>query len=385
MTTHHHLPSSEDLEHLSARTEYAVTIYLPTAPSPQERSASQTAVKSAVDEALRQLKQDGAPAGVGEQLRSQWRSVDRDTELWGSLSSSLAIFLAPEVNEVFVLPNRLEPQSQVADHFDLGQLLRSVTFPHEAYALTLSANGWDLWRATAEARVTPLELSGDYPNDAAEATHRDSIRSRDKNRSLVGDEGKKALLDAYAHRVAEAVTTELNQRRVAADTPFFLCGAEPLLSLFTERFGRDVIQVPGAAERLTADQLDEQVRHRLDGLYAERANERLDAIADTVSSGLVATDLGDIARAASHGMVDTLLFDFTVDIYGRIDPDSGAVERVGEGERTLPDGTPAYDLLSQIAVLVLRQGGTVLALRDEEVSHLIWNSVAVAQLRGPLS
>lgn len=384
MTTHHQLPSTADLDRLSARTEHAVTIYVPTSPNPRERGVSQTAVKSAFDDAVRRLRQDGASHALVETLRAQWQAVDRDTDLWGSLSSSLALFLAPEVNEVFVLPNSLEPQSQLADHFDLGQLLRSVTFPHEAYALTLSANSWGLWHATAKARIAPLEIAGDHPSDAAAATNRESIRSRDKNRGLVGDEGKKTLLDAYAHRVAEAVTTELNRRSVAADTPFFVFGADPLLSQFTERFDRAVIQVKGAAERLTADHLDEQVRHRLDEVYAERANDRLHAVADTVSGGLVATDLGDIARAATQGMVHTLLFNFTVDIYGRIDEVSGAVERVAEGERTLPDGAPAYDLLSQIAVLVLRQGGDVLALRDDEVSHPIWNSVAVAQLRGTL-
>lgn len=99
----------------------------------------------------------------------------------------------------------------------------------------------------------------------------------------------------------------------------------------------------------------------------------------------MATDLGDISRAASQGMVDTLLFNFTVDIYGRIDEVSGAVERVAEGERKLPDGSPAYDLLSQIALRVLGQGGTVLAVRADEVSHELWNSVAVAQLRGTLA
>lgn len=384
MTTHHQLPSSEDLDRLSARTEHAVTVYVPTSPNPQERRVSQTTVKSAVDDAIRRLKQDGAPHAVVEKLRAQWESVDRDSELWGTLSSSLAIFLAPDINEVFVLPNSLLPQSQLADYFDLGQLLRSVTFPHEAYALTLSANGWGLWHATTEARIIQVELDGDHPEDAADATNRDSIRGRDKNRGLVGDEGKKTLLDAYARRVAEAVTDELNRRRPAADTPFFVFGVEPLLSQFTEHFGRKVIQVQGAAERLSPDQLDEGVRRELGRVHAERADARLHAIADTVSSGLVATELDDIATAATRGLVHTLLFNFTVDIYGRIDEAAGTVERVGPGQQALTGGDAAYDLLSQIALMVLRQGGTVLAVRDDEVSHLIWNSVAVAQLRAPL-
>lgn len=384
MSIHHDLPSAEDLKLLSARTEHAVTIYVPTSPSPQERSLSQTAVKSAFDDAVRRLKQDGASHGLVERLRSQWRSVDQDSELWGRLSSSLAIFLAPEVNEVFVLPNQLEPQSQLADHFDLGQLLRSVTFPHEAYAVTISANGWRLWHATALARIAPLGLGEDVPVDAADATHRESIQGRGKNRALVGDEGKKVLLEAYAHRVAEAVSAELNRRDVHPDVPFFVFGVEPLLTQFSERLGREVTQVQGAPDRIGEHQIDGLVRRGLDEHHARQANARLGRIADAVSSGLVATALADIAKAATRGLVDTLIFNFTVDIYGRLDEVSGEVEQAEEDTRTLADGEPAVDLLSQVAVLVLRNGGTVIAVRDHEVAHQIWNSVAVARLRGPL-
>lgn len=382
MTTHHGLPTADELKRLSARTENAITIYVPTSPNPRERSVSQVAVKSAFDEAIRRLKQEGSKHALIEQLRAQWQSVDQDSALWGKLSSSLAIFLAPEVNEVFVLPNRLEPQHQLADYFDLGQLLRSVTFPHEAYALTLSAKNWTLWHATAHERIAPLDLQGDYPADAADATHRESIQGRGMNRKLVGDEGKKTLLDQYAHRVAEAVTAELKKRGVARSTPFFLFAADPLLTLYVEHVDRDVIKVAGAADAQQADQLDEQVRQGLDRHYAEQANAHLDRIANAVSSGLVATDIAEISRAATRGLVDTMLFNFTVDIYGRIDQVSGDVQRAADGAQSFGNGTPAYDLLSQLALQVMNQGGRVIAVRDSEVSHDLWNSVAVARLRG---
>ena len=384
MTTHHGLPTADELKRLSARTDNAITIYVPTSPNPRERSVSQVAVKSAFDDAIRRLKQEGSKHALIEQLRAQWQAVDQDAGLWGKLSSSLAIFLAPEVNEVFVLPNQLEPQHQLADYFDLGQLLRSVTFPHEAYAVTLSAKNWSLWHATAEERIAQVELEGDYPTDAAEATHRESIQGRGMNRKLVGDEGKKALLDQYAYRVAEFVGKELTRKGVGRDVPLFVFAADPLLTQFSEHVDRDVIQVAGAADALQADQLDEQVRHGLDQHYARQANAELDRIANMVSAGLVATDLAEISQAATRGLVDTMLFDFTVDIYGRIDETSGDLQRL-DAEVTFDNGAPAYDLLSQLALMVLNQGGRVIAVRNSEVSNTVWNSVAVASLRGAIS
>ena len=104
-------------------------------------------------------------------LRQQWESVVND-ELWSRLSSSLAIFVSEDSAEVFVLPNDLTNQHQVARYFDLGQLVRAVTAPQQAYALTLSSNGWTSgchWRTT---RAAKLELTGSHPVDAADATHR---------------------------------------------------------------------------------------------------------------------------------------------------------------------------------------------------------------------
>ena len=101
-------------------------------------------------------------------------------------------------------------------------------------------------------------------------------------------------------------------------------------------------------------------------------------------SALVATDLAEISQAATRGLVDTMLFDFTVDIYGRIDETSGDLQRL-DAEVTFDNGAPAYDLLSQLALMVLNQGGRVIAVRNSEVSNTVWNSVAVASLRGAIS
>lgn len=384
MSTHHEIPTAQDLERLSARTENAVTIYVPTSPIPEGRTVSRATLKSSADQAIDQVKDRGGSFGLVRSLREQWRQVDRDSELWGTLASSLAVFLTPQSNETFVLPNRLDASVQVSDYFDLSQLLRSVTYPHEAYALTLSANEWTLWHATAEQRIAPLKLTADHPADAAQATNRPSIRGRDYQNRLVGDEGRKLLLERYATRVAQAVASELRARKAGRDVPLFVFAAEPLLSLFKERGERDVIAVRGAADTLQADYLDAVVRERLDGVYARFASADLDRIANDTARGLVARDLDRIARAAAAGAVDTFLFNFEERPFGTIDA-QGHVRRAREDVHTFEDGTPAYNLLSSIAVRVLRTGGRVLALRNSEVESPAWNSLAVAHLRHALA
>ncbi|MGB3351735.1 MAG: hypothetical protein WBB00_03070 [Mycobacterium sp.] len=373
--TRYHLPDTSDLTRLGEPHEHAITIYAETSPAPDQREASLLNAKSAVDRALRAIRERGAKNAVEQKLRERWTEI-AESDLWLRLSRSLAIFIADDVHEVYVLPNALQNQSQVGAYFDIGQLVRAVTTPQEAYALTLSANGWNLWRATATTRAEELPLIGEYPADAAEATNRATIRDRDHVRRLVGDEGKKALLDVYAKRVSEAVESELGHVDPSASRPLFLFATDPLLELYRARdHKREIVAIPGGPDTLRPDQIDDAIRGSLSSLNAERTNARVDDIGDGVARGLVATDIADIGKAAMAGAVSTLVYDFTVEILGRLNDATGVVTYDEDG----------YDLLSRIAVAVLHRGGEVIAVRPEEITADIWTGTAVAGLRFALS
>lgn len=365
------LPTLDDLKELGTPRENAITIYAETSPAPDTRDTSYLNAKSAFDQSIRTLRVNGIRHAVEESLRAQWEKV-RSDEVWARLSRSVAIFLTPDQVEIFALPNRLENQSQVGSYFDLGQIVRAVTATQSAFGLTLSANGWNLWEATATTVATELELSGEHAVDAADATNRATIRDRGHVRRLVCDEGKKVLLEQYAKRVAEAVKIELAQRDPHGERPLFLFAADPLLDLYRNiESTRRLVAVPGAPDELHADRIDAAIRAEMPALNAERNNAVLDRIADGVSSGLVATDLTDISRAATSGAVSTLLYDFTVDVLGTVDSRTGEI--------TFDDS--GHDVLSDIVVTVLDHGGEVIPVRNNEITNSLWNGTAVAGLR----
>lgn len=379
MATRYQLPTLDDLARLAEPHELALTIYVATSPIVSERTTSQVAAKSAFDACITKVRAAGVRHATEAALRVQWESVVDDA-LWSRLSSSLAIFVSEEDAEVYVLPNALENQHQVARYFDLGQLVRAVTSPQQAYALTLSANGWNLWHATATSRAAEVDLVGDYPSDAADATNRTTVRGPQPGNRLIGDEGRKALLETYAKRVADAVDSELNRLDPNAEAPLFVFATDPLRDLYraAER-RRTVVAMPGAPDELRDFQIDERIRERLSGLNAARNDARLERIGNDVSAGLVLTDVADIARAAVIGAVDVLMYDFVVDIPGRLDNATGEVTYASDGQ------ADAYDVLSRIAMKVLATGGEVVAVRRNEVGASIWNGTAVAHLRYPLA
>ncbi|QIK72789.1 hypothetical protein G7070_11540 [Propioniciclava coleopterorum] len=372
MPTRYRLPDLDDLTRLGKPHERALTIYAPT--DPADRPASRLALKSAVDDALRQVRETGVRPAVEDALRAQWDAFAA-SDVWSELAGSIALFLAEDGYEAYVLPNILQPQVQVGTRYDIGQLVRAVTTPQEAYALTLSADGWNLWHATATTRAVELEIERTGIADVAEATNRATVRDRDHVRRLVGDEGLKVLLSTYIRRVSDAVTAEL--RGVDRDIPLFLFAAQPLLDLYRNAHasGHPLVTVQGSPDALAGHEIDEAIRVRLPGHNAAQVDALATRLMDGTSGGLVAHDLADIARATASGAVSTMVYDFTAEIRGSLDTASGAIAYDKDG----------YDLSSMIVVQVLAQGGDVFAVRPGEITAPGWNGTAMAGLRFPLA
>ncbi|ANJ28156.1 hypothetical protein [Agromyces aureus] len=392
MTVHHELPTGADFAALAGPHHPAITIYASTSPVVNERERAEVSVKSAFDHAIDQVKQGGAPTSELDALRRERDGVLGDFVLWGGLSRSLAIFVAPGFTEVFVLPNRLDDAWHVGSHFTLGQLLRAPSQDQEAFALTLSSNEWALWHATPTARASHLETDPSHPANLDAATNREPNEHSPRggqhgDRGEVGDERGKKLLDIYAKRIADATKHELAAIDPDGRVPLFVFAAEPLLSAFLDRSrnGRRTVGVAGSPDRLGASEIDAALREQLSRLNVAEAAEALDTLAEG-TAGRVERDLAAIARLAADGAVETLWFDFTTSVNGTLDRETGAVEFAsgnGTGD-ALADGTPAGDLLPQLAMLVIAKGGKVVTVRGDDLGEG-WKEPAVAELRFALA
>jgi hypothetical protein len=373
---HYDLPTTADLLRLAEPRPDALSVYLPTDPTPAGRERARAELKSAVDAATRALRERGSARGTQELFRAQWAALAADDVLWGNLSRSLVVLLAPGFTEEYVLANEFAPRTSEGGRFDLSPLVRAVTTPQSAFALTLSSDGWNLWQATGSHRVTELELAGDHADDAADATNRMSIRGRKLLRRLGGDEGQKVLLERYAQVVADAVREELGRLDPSATQPLFLFANDPLGSMVqAQNLPWRITWVRGAPDELRPDQLDAAIRERIGEVNSAELSRRAEAIGNGFAHGLASTDIAQVARAAVAGAVDTLFYDMNTEVKGFLDPGSGEIRFDDDGD----------DLLGLIALEVLRNSGEVRAVRSDEIDAGIWNGRLLAGLRHPLA
>jgi len=371
VSLHLDIPTQQQLSALlAARATPSVSLYLPTGHLPQDAAAARIEFKDLVRQAVTQIEGAGLPSGP---VREHLDDLHDDDEFWATQAISLAVFATSDGVRTFRLPNRLTTLVEVSDRYHLKPLLRSVTFPQAAFVLALAQGSVRLVEVAAEVPAEEVRIS-DLPGDVASAVGKASITDRSAVGRIQGSEGQKVRMRQYARQVDAALRPALG----ASGVPLILASAEPLESIY-----RSVNTYPflasqtiqGNPETATAAELAEEARGVLDALYAEELDDLRRLFDARGAQGRAATDLTDIARAATFGAVQTLMADMDDVLSGFVDEDSGVVILDAE------DDARNYGVVDEIARRVIAHGGRVLALRRDDIPG---GGTAAAILRYPV-
>jgi hypothetical protein len=371
---HTDIPTRAQVDRLlDNRHPASVSIYLPTDPS-DSGDPERIELGNLAAEARRQLEEAGASTSDVAAIEESLADLLDDDDFLRLQARSLAIFVTPDVLRSFRLPNHILPLVEVSDRFHVKPLLRAVTFPQVALVLALAQGSARLVEVTPDVRPEPIRVP-DMPRDAASAVGKSSITDRSMSGRLQGSEGQKVRMRQYARMVDHAL------RPVVAGlgVPLILAAAEPLDSIYRSVSTYPHLAGPGISgnpEALSDGDLVVRARAVLDELNAASLAELHELYRVRESQSRAAADLTVVARAATMGAVDTVLVDIDETVPGSIDDETGAVE--------LDDADDAvnYGVVDEIARRVWKTGGTVLAVRAEDVPG---GSPVAAILRYPLS
>ena len=143
-----------------------------------------------------------------------------------------------------------------------------------------------------------------------------------------------------------------------------LAAAEPMDSVY-----RSVNSYPhlvaaplsGSPDALSDAELAERARGVLDDLHDAELRAIRETYALRVAQRRASGDIADVARAATFGLVDTVLVDIDEVVPGHIDDETGAVTFGDTGDAV------NYGLVDEIARRVWLSGGRVLAVRRSDI------------------
>lgn len=354
------LPTAEDLTRLAtARAEGSVTIVLPTTRLTQEIGASVIELKNLAKEAIRQLDEAGFDKRKIAAIAEQIEDLSDDEEFWAHQATSLALYVTPDNLTSFRLPTRLEPLVEVADRFHIKPLIRAAAFPDVAFILALSENS---------ARL--VEMHGDQPAEVVTVAglpkNMDASGARSKSRDVSpggrfqGGAGETFHRRNYSRKIDAALRPLLAGR----DIPLVLAAVDEFSAIYRsvnsyEHLAAETIK--GNPDRLSTGELAELARGIVQRLHAARIGALAEQYRTREKQGRAGADLAQVARAAANGAVDTLLVDIDSVVDGTLDETTGAI--------TVAKGASAdtYDVVDEIAGLVLRFGGRAIGLRQADL------------------
>jgi Bacterial archaeo-eukaryotic release factor family 11 len=377
MTLHTDIPTRTEVERLlDSRDGLCVSIYVPTTPITPDADAGRIELKNLGAEAEKRLEAAGAHRSTVLEFRESLDELTEDNDFWAEQSHSLALFADSTGMHTYRLPNRLTSEVEVADRFYVKPLLRAVTFPQAAFVLALAAGSVRLVEILRDEPAFTVPVPG-LPSDAASAAGKASITDRSPSRRLQGSEGQKVLLRQYARKIDLALRGVLT----GLELPLILAATGPLDNIYRSLNSYPHLLdlgIPGNPENKSDEDLATEARAVLDDEYERDLAALRERFALSFSRGLASTDVATVARAATHAAVDTLLVDIDDKMPGQVAEETGAVTHADDDD----DGAASYGILDEIARRVLIAGGTVLAIRKEDVPD---GASLAAIFRYPLS
>lgn len=356
---HTDIPSRDDIEMLASfRASECISIYLPTSPVTLDNPENRLALKNEASAALKQVANLGVRTPQIAVLEDIFDDIISDSEFWAHQANSLAVFVSDERVFTFRLPNQLSAMTEVADRFYIKPLLRAVTVPQTAFVLALAQGSVRLVEVSPNMPAFTVPVP-DMPTDIASAAGKSSVLDRSPSGRIQGDEGRKVRMRQYARKVDAALRSML----VGREVPLILAAAPPLEPIY-----RQVNTYPhlvgetleGNPETTSDADLASAARAILDKLNAEYLADMRERFGDLESNGLASRDLHYVAKAATYGVVSTLMFDIDAFVAGAIG-DDGKVTIAEENDAI------AYGVIDEIVRRALATGAKVVAARAADL------------------
>ena len=158
---HIDLPTRAEIEKLAGhRGSPSVSIYLRTTPVTRETPGDRIELKNLLKTAIAQMEASDTPKRAIWPIEQSVEALIGDDAFWVGQANSLAIFATPERIRTFRLPNHLSNAVEVSDRFHLKPLMRSVTFPHNAYVLAISMGAVRLIEVSADLPPEEVKVHG---------------------------------------------------------------------------------------------------------------------------------------------------------------------------------------------------------------------------------
>lgn len=328
-----------------------VSLYAPASPQGAKADLARIELKDRLRQAVNQLEAAGAGELVIGPVVVAVTHMLEDPASWRHQWHGLVVLASPTRLVAHPLPLEVAASAHVSDRFHLTPLLAAVHATGTLLVLALAQDSVRLIAVGADDTATALTVPG-MPADLRAATALDVTNDRQAYAHLQTSEDPKLRMMEYS----QAIDRALEEAPSIPDWPLIIAAAEPLASIFRSVTTRRRLvpeAIEGNPEKLSDHDLALAGRPHIERLRIKELEHHAADFEDHVGSGHTATDLSDVARAATEGAIRTLFFDGEAIVPGRVDDADGTITRAPV------DDADNYDIVDEIVRRALLTGAVL--------------------------
>ncbi|MEL7558118.1 hypothetical protein [Stutzerimonas chloritidismutans] len=369
----------ETLSQLLAKREApCLSLYQPTHRSFPERQQDPIRFKHLVRELEDSLKQQGH-GDQAKALLKPFQDLMNDPDFWNSNRDGLAVFGATDYFEVFRLQRSVPELAVANDRMHLKPLLRIAQSADRYQILAITLNSVRLFEGNRDG-IDEVRLGDGVPKTLEEALGRDLTEkgqtgfpqgySRASERGdpmqvESGGAGRQEEIDRDRERFFREVDRAILEHHSRKSRLPLILAALPEHQFHFRKLSHNDFMLPDGIESdaslLSHDELQQKSWMVMQPRYMKRLEGFINQYGVSHGQGLATDQLEQIGQATLEGRVATLLVEAERQIPGFVDKQQGKAVAVQDGSATTPD------LLDELTIWTLEQGGEVIAVPTERM------------------
>lgn len=370
--------SVDDLKQLSGkRSEWCVSIYLPTHRESQEKQQDPVRLKNLIKDAEDALLSYNVRAPLARDLLAPARSLIENYPFWEYQSDGLAVFIAPDLFRYYRIPLHFEEEMVINSRFFLKPLIPEVLHRNRFYILAFSQHSIRLFEAD-RLTLNEIELE-DVPKSVEEALWMDTREEHQQfhtNTATPGGKGGERPAIWFGHGGEKDVSKEnillfaqqvdkgLHEVIEGNTIPMVFAGVDYLFPIYQEANTYPYLldeHIEGNFDRSSGQTLKDLAWNMIQPRFEKDIKDAADLYMQWAHTKRASSDIKEIVPAAFYGRVASLFVPLGMDRWGKFNPDTAEVHVHDQPEKGDED---LYDLA---AIHTLINNGNVYAVEPQEI------------------
>jgi hypothetical protein len=358
-----------------------VSILMPTHPTGKDTREDPIRLDNLLSTAQAQLKSRGMRRPAIEECLQPAREILTQTHFWQYQGSGLAIYLADQFSRMLRLPEPVSESVTIGPRFNIKPLLGAVASSEPFYVLAVTEMTSRLYRGS-RSELVEIEQGG-FPvarhdvvaeRDPEEQLHHQSHGNPSQGRGQRSEgifhghgEGEDKLESDTIHYL-KAVAERAGTYLYGEESPVILAADDSLAGAYRRehRRGRLLKEgLPGSPDAMPLHEIRQRAWELAAPVLRDDQSALLDRFGSAAAAGRAAQGVRDVVLVASHGKIDTLLFDPRTSEPGRLSEDGTAALLASSSDLPPENDGTLEDLVNRAVVDTLRASGRVVPLQTE--------------------